>query len=94
MCFSERKFAEEIDEKGHIDRNQDQENERQTKIEKHFDCKFFHRINPDAEGFDIFLEIGKIQNYITQSNEEKLKSKFAKELLNYICSISKPHRIN
>ena len=90
MCFSEHKFAVEIDEKGHTDRNQDEKNERQTKIEKHSDCKFFHRINPDAEGFDIFLEIGKIQNYITQSNEEKLKSKFAKELLNYICSISKP----
>ena len=94
MYFSEHKFAVEIDEKGHTDRNQDEKNERQTKIEKHSDCKFFHRINPDAEGFDIFLEIGKIQNYITQSNEEKLKSKFAKELLNYIYSISKPHRIN
>ena len=63
---------------------------RQTKIEKNSDCKLFHRINVDAEGFDIFPEISKIQNYITQSNEEKLKSKFAKELLNYICSISKP----
>ena len=57
-------------------------------IEKH--CKFFHRINPDVEDFDIFLEISKIQNYITQSNEEKLKIKFAEELLNYISSIYKP----
>ena len=60
MCFSEHKFVVEIDEKGHIDRNQNEVNERQTKIEKHPDCKFFHRINPDIEGFDIFLEIGKI----------------------------------
>ena len=30
-------------------------------------------INPDAEGFDIFFEISKIQNYITQSNKEKIK---------------------
>ena len=66
------------------------ENKRQTKIEKHRDCNFFHKSNPDSEGFDIFLEIGKIQNYITQSNEEKLKSKFAEELLIYTCSISKP----
>ena len=80
----------EIDEKVHIDRNQNKENERQAQIEKHPDCKFFHRINPDVEGFDIFLEISKIQNYITHSNEEKLKSKFAEELLNYISSISKP----
>ena len=55
--------------KRHTDRNQDKENERQTKIEKHYDCKFFHRINPDTEGFDIFFEISKIQNYITQSNK-------------------------
>ena len=90
MYFSEQKLVVEIDEKGHIDRNQNKENERQTKIENHPDCKFFLRINPDVEGFDIFREIRKIQNYITQSNEEKLKSKFAEELLNYISSISKP----
>ena len=34
--------------------------ERQTKIEKNPNCKFFYRINPDLEGFDIFLEISKI----------------------------------
>ena len=43
--FSEDKFAVEIDEKGHTDRNQNKENERQTKIEKHSDCKFFYSIN-------------------------------------------------
>ena len=42
-----------------VTRNQ---NERQIKIEKHPNCKFFHRINPDAEGFDIFLENSKILN--------------------------------
>ena len=73
MCFFQHKFAVEIDKKGHTDRNQDKENKRQTKIEKHSDCKFFHRISPDAEGFDTFLEVSKIQNYIPQSNEEKLK---------------------
>ena len=72
MYFSEHKSVVEIDENGHIDRNQNEENERQTKIEKHPDCKFFHRINPDVEGFDIFLEISKIQNYITKSYEEFL----------------------
>ena len=77
MYFSKHKFAVQIDEKGHTDRNQGEVNERQTKIEKYSDCKFFNRINPDAEGFDIFLEISKICNYITQSNEEKLKRKFA-----------------
>ena len=71
MYFSELIFAVEIDEKEHTDKNQNDKNEKQTKIEKHSDCKFFHRINPDAEGFDIFLEISKIKNYIIQSNEEK-----------------------
>ena len=88
IYFSEHKFVAEIDEKCHIDRNQNKENERQTEIKKHPDFKFFHRINPDVEGFDILLEISKIQNEeIAQSNEEKLKSKFAEELLNYISSI-------
>ena len=85
MYFSEDKFLVKIDERGHIYRNQNKENERQTRIEKHPDCKFFHRINPDN-----FLEISKIQNYITQSNEKKLKIKFVEELLNYILTISKP----
>ena len=66
---SEHKGVVEIDEKGHIDKNQNDENERQTKIEKHSDCKCFHRINPDAEGFDIFLGISKIQNYTDQSKK-------------------------
>ena len=43
---------------------------RQTKIEKHFECKFFHRINPGAKDF---FEISKMQGYIAQSNKEKLK---------------------
>ena len=90
MYFSERKFVVEIDKKGHSDRNQNKEYERQTKIEKHPSCKLFHRNNPDVEGFRIVFEISIIQNCITKSNEEKLKSKFAEELLNYISSISKP----
>ena len=34
-----------------------------------------------VEGFDIFLEISKIQTYITQSNEEKLKKKVCKKII-------------
>ena len=44
-----------------IDRNQNKENERQIKIEKRLTCKL-HRINPDTENVDIFVEISKIQN--------------------------------
>ena len=73
MYFSEHKGVVEIDEKGHADRNQNKQNKRQIKIEKHPYCKFFCRINPDAEGFHSFFKISKIQNCITQSNKEKLK---------------------
>ena len=65
MYFSEHKVVVEIDEKGHTDRNQNEENKRQTKIKECLNCKFY-RINSDLEGFDIFLEISKTQNYITQ----------------------------
>ena len=59
MYFSEHKGVVEIDKKGHTDRHQDNKNERQTKIKKHSDCKFFHRINPDTEGFDFILKLVK-----------------------------------
>ena len=71
MYFSEHNLVVEIDEKGHIDRNRNEDNKSQTKIEKNSDGKFCYRINPDVEGFDIFLEISKIQNYIVTSNEKK-----------------------
>ena len=67
MYFSEHELVVEIDEKEHIDRNQNKENKRKIKIEKHLNCKF-HRINSDAENFDVFVEISKIQNYITKLN--------------------------
>ena len=38
MYFSEHKGVEETDEKGHTDRSQNEENERQAKIEKHPSC--------------------------------------------------------
>ena len=49
-------------------------------------------------GFDLDVEIAKIYNYINESSvklavhlaEKSLKEKFAKKLLNYISSISKP----
>ena len=44
----------------------EKKNEREEKIKKGLGCKFV-RINSDAEGFDIFLEISKIQNYMDQS---------------------------
>ena len=45
----------------------------EIKTKKTKDKQFFHRINPDAEDIDIFLEISKIQDSIDQSTEEKIK---------------------
>ena len=73
MYFSKHELVVEIDDEGHIDRNQDRENKRQIKIGKGLNYKF-HRINPDVENFDIFVEISKIQSCVTKSNEEKWKA--------------------
>ena len=55
MYFSEHKFVVEIDKKGHSDRNQNKEYERQRKIEKQPSCKLFHRNNPDVKGLFCFF---------------------------------------
>ena len=42
--------------------------------------QIFFRINLDAENFDIFFEISKIQGYIAQSNKEKLEKEKEAEI--------------
>ena len=79
LYFSERKLVIEVDDKGHTDRDEKKENEREEKIKKELGCKFI-RINPDAENYDIFVEIGKIQVYITKSNKEKLEKEKGAEM--------------
>ena len=69
LYFSERKLVIEVDDKGHTDRDEKKENEREEKIKKELGCKFI-RINLDAENYDIFVEIGTIKDYIAQSNKE------------------------
>ena len=82
LYFSKRKLAIEVDEKRHTDRNEKKGNEREEKIKKELECEFI-RINPDAENYDIFVEIGKINDYIAQSNKEgeikEIKEKLEKE---------------
>ena len=39
--------------------------ERQKAIENKISCEFI-RINPSQKDFNIFVEIGKIQNYIVK----------------------------
>ena len=40
MYFSEHKLVAEIDEQGHTDRNQHEENKRQITVRERFNCKF------------------------------------------------------
>ena len=69
-----------IIELGHLDRNEEDEMRRQKKLEEHLKCTFF-KINPDKENFDIFLELGKIESYISQSNKTLTKESSKKSLI-------------
>ena len=50
---------------------------RQKKLEEHLKCTFF-RINPDKENFHIFLQLDKIESYISESNKEPTKESIKK----------------
>ena len=89
LYFYKYKLAIEIDELGHNYRNIDYEIQRQRATEKELGCTFI-RINPDAKDFDMNRLKNQIYKHIIKSKEEKLKSKFAKELLSYVSSIFIP----
>ena len=86
LYFYKYKLAIEIDELGHNDRNTDYEIKRQREIEKELDCVFL-RTNPDAADFKMNRLKNQIYKHIIKSKKEKLKRKFAKELLIYASSI-------
>ena len=67
--FPKYELAIEVDEKRHNDRGIDYEMERQKTIENIIGCEFI-RINPAKENFNIFVEIGRIQNYIVKSTKK------------------------
>ena len=59
--FPEHKLAIQVDEKGHTDRNERKENERE---EKELGCKFI-RINPDEEDYHEFAKlVNQIKNQL------------------------------
>ena len=81
LYFPECQLGIEVNEKGHTDRNINNEIERQKAIKEKLKCKFI-RINPDAENYDIFVEISKIHNHIIKSTK-KLTKKSTKKSLFY-----------
>ena len=68
LAFAVHILGLDVDENGHIDRSEANEKERQKTIEEETGFIII-RINPDKENFDIFVEIGKIQNYIVESTK-------------------------
>ena len=72
LYFHKYKLAVEVDELGHADRNVNNESERQRTLERELTCVFI-RINPNEPDFNIFREINKINRYINQLNEVKIK---------------------
>ena len=78
LYFSKHNLAIKVHEKGHTDRDEKKKMKQNKKLKK-LGCKFI-RINPDAENYDISVEIGKIQVYIDQSNKEKLEKEKKAEI--------------
>ena len=83
--FPKYKLAIELDEQGHDDRDIDYEIERQKAIENRLGCEFI-RINPTKKGFNIFVEICQIQNYITKSTKELTEESTKKSLIDEFSS--------
>ena len=65
LYFHKYKLPIEVDELGHADRNNNNEIERQTALEKELNCVFI-RINPDAINFNICKEINNMHIHINQ----------------------------
>ena len=75
------KLGLEVDENGHMDRSKAEEIERQKAIDKETDFTII-RINPVKGSFDIFVKIGKAQNYIVESTKTIIKETTRKSIIN------------
>ena len=74
IYFTKYCLAVEIDEKGHTDRDLIFENERQEALEKKLNCKFI-RINTSRKNFDVDYEASRIQVFISQFKDNKIKER-------------------
>ena len=72
LYFQKHKLAIEVDELGQVDRNLNNEIERQKALEKELNCRFI-RINPDEKAFNIFKKINKIYRHISHISKQKNK---------------------
>ena len=91
MYLSEHKLVVEIDEKGHIGRNQNEENGRQTKIVVITNVVITFSVGFILMQKIVILLLKLAKHEITLINRmQKKQNKFAKELLSYMSSISQP----
>ena len=74
IYFTEYFLAVEIDEKGHTDRDLIFEEKRQKALEKKLNCTFI-RINTSKENYDADYEASRIQVFISQFKENKIKER-------------------
>ena len=65
LYFHDYKFAIEIDENEHSNRNIDYKIKRQKSIEQEFGCKFI-RIDSDKGDYDLFKTANEIFRHINQ----------------------------
>ena len=72
-------MAVEIDEKTHLDRNENKDKKREKEITEKLDCEFI-RINPSKEHFNINAELGKIHNHIIESTKKLAKKSLIDKL--------------
>ena len=79
LYFHGYKFAIEIHENRHSNRNIDDKIKRQKAIEKL--GSMFIRIDPDKEDFDIFRAINEIFRHIKESTKKTLINKISMRLL-------------
>ena len=79
LYFHDHKLAVEIDEKGHKNRNINDEIQRQNALEKNLGWEFI-RINPDKKNFNIFKVINEINRHIKKSTKETNKKSLIDEL--------------
>ena len=73
IYFTKYCLAIEIDEKDHTDRDLIFEEKRQKVLEKTLNCTFI-RINTSKENFDIDYEASRIQTFISQFKDNKIKN--------------------
>ena len=72
VYFTKYILAIEIDEKGHTDRDLIFEEKRQKALEKKLCCEFI-KIKLSKEGYDSDYEASRIQAFISEFKEKKIK---------------------